>query len=89
MDEKLKKLQETICCGCPYGADSMETCGIRYCDKKEAFNIVMDAYKNVKKEYAKYISVVQENAELKLKETVMEDIIEELLDKKETISKEE
>lgn len=38
--------------------------------------------------YAKYISVVKENAELKLKETFMEDIIKELQDEKEKIIKE-
>lgn len=119
MDKELKLLQETICCGCPYGADNMKACDIYYCDKKEAFGKVKDAYKNIKKDlagrqkkieslsidfsgmkasrdyykenyevecaknrnlYAKYISVVKENAELKLKGAVMEDIIEELQD---------
>ena len=52
MDKELKLLQETICQGCPFGADNMKVCDISYCDKKEAFNKVMDAYENVKKDLA-------------------------------------
>lgn len=54
MDKELKELQEVICCGCPYGADSMsmDKCDISYCDKREAFNKVKAAYENVKKDLA-------------------------------------
>lgn len=48
MDKELKELQEVICCGCPYGADNMNECDIRYCDKKEAFCKVRAAYENMK-----------------------------------------
>lgn len=50
MDKELKLLQETICQGCPFGADNMKACDIAYCDKKEAFNKVEAAYEKVKKE---------------------------------------
>ena len=47
MDKELKLLQETICQGCPFGADNMKAC-----DKREAFNKVKAAYENVKKDLA-------------------------------------
>lgn len=108
MDKELKKLKETICLGCPMHTcgETMNDCTICYCDLRESFSEVENAYKNIKKDlagrqkkieslmidfsgvrasrdyykenyevecaknrnlYAKYISAVRENADLKIK----------------------
>lgn len=122
MDKELKELQEVICCGCPFGADNMKACDIYYCDKKEAFGKVKDAYKNIKKDlagrqkkiekltidfsgmkasrdyykenyevecaknrnlYAKYISAIRENMDLKIKLNEVDERSKEKEDKNE------